>query len=95
MTYHGARSDDTQALQGSLAHLRCCAELLLSAGGALQWCQPQSGGKVATPFEGCGEGANAARAVAVTGPTPGIVANRRAQRIDQQVPGGPLPADRS
>jgi len=54
MTYHGARSDDKQAPQGSLAHLRCCAELLLSAGGALQWCQPQPGGEVATPFEGCG-----------------------------------------
>ena len=50
--HNGARPDDEQAAQGSFAHLRGLAKLLLAAGRSLQRCESEPGGKVTSSLEG-------------------------------------------
>src|SRR5882762_3385065 len=51
LQHHGACTDDEQAAQCPLSHLRCLAELLPASGGALQRGQSQPGSEVAASLE--------------------------------------------
>lgn len=69
---HEHITENPDSLSGDHRLMAC------SSSWKLNWRQPEPGGKVSAAPEARGIGASATRAVAVTGPMPGIVISRRA-----------------
>ena len=77
LTNNGTRSNDQQAPQRSLAHFRGCTSLCLPPLECCKGVSPTQAAKSRPLLKAFAGGANAATAVAVTGPTPGMVVRRR------------------